>query len=95
MKTSQICIIILRPKTIAVHALDVHFSFLSISLRSSAKQQREIVKFEVLKRTSTLGDKFSLFSPKLCTAHNVFIPEGLPYFCHIKKLGIVVKRLQY
>ena len=34
-------------KTIALHALHVLFSFLSISLPSSAKQQREITKFEV------------------------------------------------
>ena len=85
----------LRPNTKAVHALHMHFSFWSISLPWSAKQQCEIVQFEVLWRTSTLGDKFSFFSPKLCTAHNVFIPEGLPYFCCIKKLEIVVKRLQY
>ena len=38
------------------------FSFLSISLPSSAKQQREMTKFEVLSRTSAFGDKFS-FSP--------------------------------
>ena len=78
-----------------MHALHVHFSFLSISLPSSEKQQREIVKFEGFMEASTLGDKFSFFSPRLCTAQNVFIPKGLPYFCHIKKLGIVVKRLQY
>ena len=35
-------------KTIALHALHVRFSFLSISLPSSAKQRREIAKFEVL-----------------------------------------------
>ena len=78
-------------KTIALHAQHVLFSFLSISLPSSAKQQREITKFEVLWRTSALEDKFSFFSPKLSAASNGFIPEGLPYLCHIKKLGIVVK----
>ena len=36
-------------------------------------------------------DSTRLDSPKLCTAHNVFIPERLPYLCHIKKLGIVEK----
>ena len=51
-------------KTIALRALQVRFSFLSISLRSSAKQQREITKFEVLWRTSALEDTFSFFSPK-------------------------------
>ena len=35
-------------KTIALHALHVRFSLLSISLPSSAKQQRELAKFEVL-----------------------------------------------
>ena len=35
-------------KTTALHALHVRFSLLSISLPSSAKQQREIAKFEVL-----------------------------------------------
>ena len=33
---------------IALHALHVRFSLLSISLPSSAKQQREIAKFLVL-----------------------------------------------
>ena len=51
-------------KTIALRALHVRFSFLSISLRSSAKQQREITKFEVLWRTSALEDTFSFLSPK-------------------------------
>ena len=77
-------------KTIALHALHVLFSFLSISLPSSAKQQREITKFEVLLRTSALGDKISFFSPKLSAARNGFIPEGLPHLCHIKRLGIYV-----
>ena len=49
-------------KTTALHALHVRVSFLSISLPSSAKQQREIAKFEVLSRKSALEDKFS-FSP--------------------------------
>ena len=71
------------------------FSFLSISLPSSAKQQREITKFEVLWRTSALGDKFSFFSPKLSATSNGFIPEGLPHLCHIKKLGIFVKSCFY
>ena len=75
-------------KTIALHALHVRFSYMSISLPSSAKQQREITKFEALWRTSALGDKFSFFSPKLSAAHNRFIPEGLLHLCHIKKLGI-------
>ena len=35
-------------KTVALHAPHVRFSFLSISLPLSAKQQREITKFEVL-----------------------------------------------
>ena len=35
-------------KTIALHAPHVRFSLLSISLPSSAKQQRERAKFEVL-----------------------------------------------
>ena len=35
-------------KTIALHALQVRFSLLSISLPSSAKLQREIAKFKVL-----------------------------------------------
>ena len=35
-------------KTIALHALHVRVSLLSISLPSSAKQQREIEKVEVL-----------------------------------------------
>ena len=35
-------------KTIALHALHVHFSLLSVSLPSSTKQQREIAKFGVL-----------------------------------------------
>ena len=39
---------ILWAKTIALHALHVRFSLLFISLPSSAKQQREIAKFEVL-----------------------------------------------
>ena len=43
-------------------ALHVRVSFLSISLPSSAKQQREMAKFEVLSRKSALEDKFS-FSP--------------------------------
>ena len=38
-------------KAIALHALHVRFSLLSVSLPSSAKQQREITKFEVLWRT--------------------------------------------
>ena len=37
-------------------------AFMSISLPSSAKQQREIAKFEILSRKSALEDKFS-FSP--------------------------------
>ena len=39
-----------RAKAIALHALHVHalFTFVYISLPSSAKQQREIAKFEVL-----------------------------------------------
>ena len=78
-------------KTIALRALHVRFSFLSISLPSSAKQQREITKFEVLRRTSALGGKFSFFSPKFSAARNGFIPEGPPHLCHIKKLGIVAK----
>ena len=78
-------------KTIALHAPHVCFSYLSISLPSSAKQQREITKFEVLRRTSALGDKFSFFSPKFSAARNGFIPEGPPHLCHIKKLGIVAK----
>ena len=78
-------------KTIALHAPHVRFSYLSISLPSSAKQQREITKFEVLRRTSALGDKFSFFSPKFSAARNGFIPEGPPHLCHIKKLGIVAK----
>ena len=78
-------------KTIALRALHVRFSFLSISLPSSAKQQREITKFEVLWRPSALGDKFSFFSPKLSATRNGFIPEGLPHLCHIKKLEIVAK----
>ena len=45
-----------RAKIIALHAPHVRFSFLSISLPSSAKQQREITKCEVLWRTSALGD---------------------------------------
>ena len=49
-------------KTIALHSLHVRFSFLSISLPSSAKRQHEIAKFEVLRRTSALRSKF-LFSP--------------------------------
>ena len=69
-------------KTIALHAPHVRFSFLSISLPSSAKQQREITKFEVLWRTLALGDKFSFFSPKLSAANTGFIPEGLPHLCH-------------
>ena len=78
-------------KTIVLHAPHVRFSFLSISLPSSAKQQREITKFEVLWRTSALGDKFSFFSPKLSAANTGFIPEGLPHLCHITKLGTVAK----
>ena len=35
-------------KTLALHALHVRFSLLSISLPPSAKQQREIAKFLVL-----------------------------------------------
>ena len=35
-------------KTIALHALHLLFSFFSISFPSSAKQQREIIKFEAL-----------------------------------------------
>ena len=50
-----------------------------------------ITKFEVLRRTSTLGDKFSFFSPKFSAARNGFIPEEPPHLCHIKKLGIVAK----
>ena len=46
-------------KKIGLHALHVRLSFLSISLPSSAKLQREIDKSEVLWRTSDLGDKFS------------------------------------
>ena len=46
-------------KTIAFHTLYVYFLLLSISLPSSAKQGREIAKFEVLGRTSALEDKFS------------------------------------
>ena len=38
-------------KTIALHALHVRCSVLSISLPSSAKQQREIPKIEDLSRT--------------------------------------------
>lgn len=38
---------ILWAKTVALHALHVRFSFVSIALPSSAKQQREITKFEV------------------------------------------------
>ena len=64
----------------------MRFSFLSISLLSSAKQQREITKFEVLWITLALGDKFSFFSPKLSAANTGFISEGLPNLCHIKKL---------
>ena len=59
-------------KTIALGALHVRFSFLSISLPLSAKLQREITEFEVLWRTS-------FFSPKLSSARNGFIPEGLPH----------------
>ena len=43
-------------KTTALHALHVRVSFLSISLSSSAKRQREIAKFEVLSRKSALED---------------------------------------
>ena len=35
-------------KTMTLHALHVRFSLLSISLLLSAKQQREIAKFQVL-----------------------------------------------
>ena len=71
-------------KAIALHAPHVRFSYLSISLPSSAKQQREITKFEVLRRTSALGDKFSFFSPKFSAARNGFNSEGPPHLCHIK-----------
>ena len=50
-------------KTIALHAPHVRFSYLSISLPSSAKQQREITKFEVLRRTSALGRQIFIFLP--------------------------------
>ena len=73
----------------------MRFSFLSISLPSSAKQQREITKFEVLWRTSAPGDKFSFFSPKLSAARNGFIPEGLKHLCHIKRLPVVVAKAAY
>ena len=49
-------------KTIALHALHVRFSLLSISLPSSAKQQREIAIFEVLWTTLALEHKLP-FSP--------------------------------
>ena len=39
---------ILWPKAIPLHAQHVRFSLLSISLPSSAKQQRDIAKFMVL-----------------------------------------------
>ena len=76
-----------QAKAVALLALHVRFSFLSISLPSSAKLQREITKFEVLWRTSALGHNFSFFSPKLTAARNGFISEGLPHLCHIKKFG--------
>ena len=57
-RTSQICIFSGK-KAIALHALRVRFLVLSISLPSSAKQQRKIAKFEVLRRASALEDKFS------------------------------------
>ena len=52
-RMSQICIFSGK-KTMAMHALQVRFSFLSISLPSSAKKQRKITKFEVLWKTSAL-----------------------------------------
>ena len=49
-------------KFIHLVAKNEHFSLLSISLSSSAKQQREIAIFEVLSRTSALEDEFSFSS---------------------------------
>ena len=60
-RTSQICIFN-EPKKKALHALHGRFSLVSISLPSSAKQQREIAKFEVLSKTSAIDDKFSFSS---------------------------------
>ena len=71
-------------KTIALHALHVRCSRLSISLPSSAKQQREIAKFEVLRRTLALEDKFSFSPPSV-------IFEELSRPCHIKRVETVKK----
>ena len=78
-------------KTTALHALNVRVSFLSISLPSSAKQQREIAKFEVLSRKSALEDKFFIFCPKLSAVTTSDILEELPHPCPIKKVEIVTK----
>ena len=59
-------------------------SFFSISLPSSAKQQREITKFEERQR---LKINFP-FAPFIL----VSFLEDLPHLCHVKMLGIVVKR---
>ena len=81
-------------KTKALHVLHVHFSLLSISWPSSAKQQREIAKFEVLCKTTALEHKFSFFPPKLSALPTSVNFEELPHPCHIKKVEIVTKWLQ-
>ena len=64
-----------------------------ISLPSSAKQPREMIKFRVYSRTWVYGDKF--FFRFLCfnIVHSNLGPGQLASIFHVKQIGIIAKEL--
>ena len=76
------------------NTLHVRFTFWYISLPSSAKQQREMTKFEVFSRTWAHNGKFFFRFLYFNTVHSNLGPGQLASIFHVKQIGIIAKELQ-
>ena len=71
-----------RWKTIVLHALHVHFSFLFISQTFSFFPRREMTCFAVVWTTWAYDDKFLIFSPRWTFSIKVFSLLLLSWYTH-------------
>ena len=78
-------------KTMTLH---VRYRFLYISLPSSAKQQREMIKFKVLGRTWTHDSEFSLFYLNCNAVLTESAPGLFGYIRQIERVETIAKKFQ-
>ena len=75
----------LMRKTTALHALHVRFTCCYISVPSSAKQQREMIKNSALWRMLVQDDKHFILSPNFNIVHISFILANCRVFYILKE----------